>query len=171
MSAWRWLVFKEESDGVIQAHAVHAWTRHAVLEDLRSRYKVELEKDEDLPAMMLDLPGMVITTRPIESFDLLGLKLEIPCEDVGAFWEVLAERLTSPVTKADGGHWRQVRGGVRFVKISGFHRILVLTHDQALRLEKMLAARMESAAARANEHMAAWSNRMDEQNEARRNVQ
>ncbi len=166
MTSWRWLVFEDNADGsYITSFAVHQWSYRAVMADLRSRHPDDkIKKDEPSDELFLDTPGMVITTRPIETFNLLGLRLRIPCEDVGQFANALLNAMTDP--KQDQ-HWRLLDTAVPYLRLKGFHRAIILTRGQVRMLWKMLDERSATAAVRSDAHWAAWSAQVEADNAKR----
>lgn len=88
---WRWLTFDDSGPGHTVAHGVHESLVDVAIADLQQRYPDHgnLASNTALPQLVLDVPGMAITTRPIEEFNVDGLKLEIPSEDLSAFAQML----------------------------------------------------------------------------------
>lgn len=154
--SWRFIVFESTEDGRIQSHCVHTWMRRTVLDNLFDRFPADaVEKDIPTEAIFLDTPGMIIATRPIADFNLLGLKVQIPCEDVAVYADALLNAFTDP---DQAKHWRGT--GIQYTKLRGFHRVLVLTRGQATLLHKMLEAKRAECERLAREHDDAWRARV-----------
>ncbi len=86
----------------------------------------------------IDFPGMVAIDRPIETFNLFGLKVEIPSEDIASFIEQL-ESLEPRMSNPDKASWFQ------YYKLHGFLRAWVLTPSSREELLKTLKGRLQTA--------------------------
>jgi len=136
MSAWRWLVWKDGNylsravpESLVADTIAHT-DNEALLPDAPPAV---LEKNEPCPSLFLDLPGMVKMDRPRETFDLDGLMLVIPSEDVGAY-----SRAVRKGPSIDG-----------LLYLNGFHRCLVLSEAHRAQLGRLLLEREGEAESRA----------------------
>ncbi len=134
MTRWRYILYAE-----VVAHCCPDFLVEPMLEDLRVRTRLTPMQPPYPPAdapcarLHLDMPGMVMTTRPWEDFDFEGLALSIPSEDVGAF---LCELENAPARS-----WGY--------KLHGFHKCLCLSPAQRDDLLELLRARYVEADTRA----------------------
>lgn len=143
MSTWTWLNFESETTRTI-GHAVHVSTRKAVIADLVARgcgSPVEIPIDED--GVHIDMPGMIAMTRPIEVFEMGGLRINIPSEDVAAF-----------LIDVDKLKVRHGADGSDYYKLHGFMRALVLSPSQRTMFRALLVGRVPTAERRASEFYA-----------------
>ncbi len=132
MAEWRWVKF----DGA-KPHMVPLDLYDDIVRDLESR-GCPLSEAKTSDRMTIDMPGMVCVDRPWEEFDLDGLRLEVPSEDVSMFLSLcrgLSERVTHT--------------GRSYRKLHGFLRCLVLTPAQLEELTELLGVREYEAEARA----------------------
>lgn len=92
----------------------------------------------------IDMPGIMARDRPVETLRWAGLNLEIPSEDVLPFRDLLnslrTRQFVSPTKRC-----------VRYLKLHGFHRCIVMTPAQAVALVKVLSERTPEAERRAAE--------------------
>lgn len=137
---WRWLMFDKEGN-FVPPHAARGRVRDAVVFDLEHR-ECRLFGDQGLRDLVIDQPGMICTTRPIEKFDFFGLELGIPSEDVGSF--VLQLQDIKPRTVGD----------VTFYKMHGYLSILALSVDEYASLLSLLRNRLPEAERHASEFYA-----------------
>lgn len=134
MANWRYILYAE-----VVAHCCPEELVAPMLEELRARTPLTEMSPPYPPAdapctrLALDMPGMVMTTRPWEDFDFDGLLLSIPCEDVAAFLDQLQE-----LKERSWGY-----------KLHGFHRCLCLSPAQRDALITLLRERVVSADMRA----------------------
>lgn len=133
MPGWKWVVF----DGAV-SHMVPNELRDIIVMDLEQR-NCPFGWEEEGKTLFLDQPGPIATARPTEKFDIDGLELEVPSEDVAHFMLDL-ERLP-------------LRGGC-YYKMHGFLRCIVLTRSMRDDLLAQLKGICPAAEARAAEFWA-----------------
>lgn len=129
---WLWCVY-ENTPGVMISAGLHRRFAAAMKRVGKKLSEHPAQNPNYSKEMFLDEPGMVCTDRPIEEFDFLGLKLRIPSEDVDSFLYRI-ERLVP------NGGWYELHG---------FHRCLVLTDWQRIKLASVLRERVTSAVEKA----------------------
>ena len=134
-------------------HVVHTSTREAVIADLVARgcgtpHESAIPED----GICIDMPGMISTKRPMESFVFEGLKLLVPCEDVAAFVLQLEKLTMCTAGAAPDTAIRDTGDG--YYKLHAFHKALVLSPYQRTRLLAKLLAILPNADRRAREFYA-----------------
>lgn len=124
---WRLVTWK---DFAIRSHIVCEELEPLLIAEMTARApEYAIEKVEDHVSDGINMPGMIITTRPNETFDFDGLELEIPCEDVVSFVSKLKHQAVR--------HF----GRVPYYKLHSFLRCTVLTPGQRDRLIALLEER------------------------------
>ncbi len=134
---WRYLTFYGA-----KSHAVHENLSQEIIDDLSAR-DCELESDEPLVTeLAIDQPGMIAADRPWINFNLAGLEITIPCEDVATFVLQCAKY--------------ELRGspGKNYYKVHGFMKCLVLSQVQFMFFRKELAMHLLDAEQQAAEFWA-----------------
>lgn len=134
MSEWRFIRF----EGAI-CHTVPVELEAGIVDDLVRR-DCDLHSVQPVTGSSIDIPGPVCVDRPWETFDVDGLSLDIPCEDV----EALADYL-------GGLQVRHTRDNEPYYKMHGFMRCLVLTPIQRDDLHMQMVERIPGADARSSE--------------------
>lgn len=136
MAGWHWMQF----DGAIP-HMVPTELRDVIIANLESR-RYHLVEETPGMSMYIDMPGMIAVDRPDSTFDLDGLEISIPCEDVVDF----IHKLKSLSLREE-----------RYYKLHAFHRCIVLTPTQRDVMLQILEELYPQAEAEA---LAFWSNRL-----------
>lgn len=133
---WKWL----KIDGW-KSHAVPAYLGHTLIADLRARRNEEIEYEEqDTTNVAIDMPGMIAVDRPWMDFELDGLTVEMPCEDVLAFWSELKNLRSREFTHGTG-----MGVGMTYYKLHGLYKCIVLTPDLRFQLLEALADKTAQA--------------------------
>lgn len=81
---------------------------------------------------LIDLPGMVMVDRSIQTFDIGGFKLRIPTEDTEQFYFELRSNKE-----------RVFSDGRKYFKIHGWIHCVVMTPEQRLSLLREMETRMD----------------------------
>lgn len=153
MLPWKWLNIEG-----FKSHAVPAYLEGVLLDDLRARARGDDPLtpppevvSEQTTSVAIDNPGMVALDRPWMSMRVDGLTLDIPCEDLGVFYERLK--------KAPERVWKEGTSmfvGASYYKLHGWNRCIVLTPD--IRME-LLTTMKEKLAEAEDEADRFWSGR------------
>ncbi len=119
-----------------KSHGVSVELLPSLLLDFTTR-DIRVETQEYTDEIDIDLPGMIIGTRPWQKIMIGTLRLAVPCEDVMSLLDRLA-----------ACKQRRFLDGKRYYKLHAFHKCLVLTPGQRLELlAGWKAARAEAIAA------------------------
>lgn len=109
---WKWITGDVGSD-ILHGHACPEHLVEPMLGELRERYPRLNVETKDADYLFLDMPGMVCLDRPTTTWDLGGLRLEMPCEDIAPIYRQFA--------RVEMRTW----GGSSFGKLHGYYRCLV----------------------------------------------
>ncbi len=134
----------------------------AVVKDLNAN-KMALDKAPELlkdGRAGIDLPGMALANRPRCIFRLNGLRLYIPCLDVGALYE---DRL-----EEDKNFRQRTVGHHVFGKMHGWRCCVVLTPEMRANLLADMKARYPRAMKREDAFRKKWAEGVDARNAARK---
>lgn len=129
---WRALRFYGAKNHIVPSHLVQE-----IIDDLLAR-KCELESSEPITECGIDQPGMLAVGRPCVSFDLNGLEIDMPCEDVATF-----------LLHTDG---YKLRGN--YYKVHGWLTCVVMTPAQFKQYRAVLARELPDSEQRAAEFWA-----------------
>lgn len=135
--AWRFFRFETSMGFICPEHLVEtliAELRQPTEHPEDPGCEGELVTDRAVVDAFIDMPGMVAIGRPAEKFELAGITLEMPCEDVLAFVDQL-ER-----TKI-----HHVRGRSFFIMVGMYGRCVVLTPRNRERLLGQMRERLPLA--------------------------
>jgi hypothetical protein len=148
---WKWLII----DGW-KSHGIPAYLQQTLLDDLSEREEQKGHGDlefeaKDTTTCGIDMPGMVAMNRPWMTFQIDGLSIDIPCEDVLEFIEQLK---AAPMRTWTKGTTEYV--GSSYYKLHGFHKCIVLTPDLRAELLTQLESNLEEAEAQSK---AFWADR------------
>ena len=135
---WTWLRFESESKSILP-HAVHDDLLDVVVLDLIARVPDAKAVIEPLARFDIDMPGMIMTTRPYMTFEFQGLPITMPCEDFGSF-----------IVQLDSARIQECG----YYLLFGFHRCMALTSEQRDLLTLELRALHPEAERRASEFYA-----------------
>ena len=148
MIPWKWLII----DGW-KSHGIPAYLVGTLIDDLNARAEAEGQpvafEAKDTIHCAIDQPGMCYTDRPWMTFQIDGLAVEMPCEDVFDFVQQLKK-----LPKRTWKHGESQFVGADYYKVHGFHRCLVLTPDLHAQLLAELEAGLQEAEARATAFLA-----------------
>ena len=124
-----------------------------LLVDLKERYGEECET-KPITTGLIDLPGMIMTDRPIEELEVDGFTLKIPSQD----FEVFAGRLFKLTP-------RRFNSGKEYYKLHGWMQCLVLTPSQHAALLSLMDKMLPEVSKRGKEADKEFSRRMRVLNE------
>lgn len=135
---WKWITSPNW-----KSHGVPVYLVQALLDDLRARQEGDGEveyTEKDTVHCAIDQPGMVCMDRPWMTFQVDGLTIEIPCEDVLSFYTQLKNLPAREFT-----HGKSMGVGMTYYKLHAFHKCLVLTPDVRQELLDQLGERAMEA--------------------------
>lgn len=137
---WYFVKFEDKDGYLCRPHLIPEPLLDVVVQDVIVRHGHIPERVTIVTESAMDLPGMMITTRPYEDFYLPGLKFYVPCSDVE-----MVRRDFEQAKDRDGWY-----------KVTNYHHCMCLTGVMRKFLVRELTAREPSANKRYDEFFAKW---------------
>lgn len=143
MAKWKWARFASKSGApdTFKPHAFPATLERSLLRDLIDR-DAAVSSVEPCTSLFADEPGIINVRRPIRHYDVGGLVLQIPSEDVDVFQHRLAEAPARTFEPLPRSHVHR-----SYFKLHTWRLCLVLTVAQKNNLARQLLADLQFAVA------------------------
>ena len=139
---WYFVRFEDKDGYRCRPHLIPETLLDVVIQDVIVRHGHIPADATIVETSGMDLPGMMISTRPYEVFNLPGLEFTVPCSDVGLIMYDFRQ------AKSRDDYW---------YKVTNYHHCMCLEEDDWASLTAEMALREPSANKKYDKFFAEWS--------------